>query len=186
MAVINLTEKCIIGIKTEMEKHALLMLLQNNELGCVKIWNNYIYLYSDSIGRPDVNNGITRVYLRYTNDDLKLIEEEALVDIRDVARQLDDVELSNNEYGEFSYMDWNQEIVVVSTLSGKSAIKFKLNEVPNLSCLNTEVFGSAYPEIENIGYNKDGLFQARIISKNEKIALFVNTEDPLDSYATEV
>lgn len=187
MASVKLTERCNIFLNTSMEKHVLLLLLSKNEISSVRIWDQYIYLFSDPNNYPDAVQGIkARVMLRYTDDNMNIIEEEANIDVRDVEKQLEDVTLINDDYGDFSYVDWNQEYVTVST-DCNSVIRFKPADIPELNSENTDIWGyNIHPKVENIGRDKTGKFQAYVSNEKITIKITVDSNEYLDSKAVEL
>ena len=185
----ELTKNCSVTITTELEKQVFITLLDGN-ISSLRLWDTYIYLYSDSIGRPDIFNGMARVKLRYTNAELDTIEEEdAIIDARDIKRRIEQKYFTNTKDGDFSYIDWDYEFVTITTdlAECNSCIIFKINDIPNLNQINTDICGEAYPNVENIGYDEDGKFHAIITSKSGKrAALTVDMDGFLNSSAVEI
>lgn len=189
MASVKLTERCNIFLNTEMEKHVLLLLLSKNEVSSIRIWDQYIYLFADTNNFPDAEPGIkARVLLKYTDDNLNKVEEEAIIDVRYVERQLENVTLDNNEYGDFSYIDWGYEFVNTATDTGKNVVKFKITYMVDLNSINTEIWGHPYPKIENLGTDENSKPEIRISSTDSdlEIILTIDRNEFLDSKAVEL
>lgn len=188
MPLLKLTEKCNLVINTLMEKQALLMLLEQNVLSELRIGSTLICVYGDSIGQPDNCNGRVRVNIKYVDKNHNIIEEDDSIDVYTIKQQLTGYRLRDDIDGDYSYIDWNEDFVTISdTGKGNRRIIFSRAEFPFLSSSNTDIFGSVYPNVQNLGFDEDGMFNVIITSKTTgaKVRLFIDPADSLDSYFTE-
>ncbi len=190
MKLLYLTENCNMIINTEHEKLVLTRMIRDHKIGEAKINNTYIYLCSDPLGKPDVQNNKVRVLLKYMDKTYNFVEETTWLDITYIMNELENIELSSERDGNFSYIDWESEYITISTNNSfspyNSRIQFKLHDIPELDSRNTVIYGEPAPWIDNIGVNDNNIFKARIRSKHGRknnVLLTVNMNEPLDSLA---
>lgn len=187
MKLVYLTEKCNVIVNTENEKDVLTRLVRDHKISEAKINGVYIYLCSDPLGRPDVENNKVRVLLKYMDKNHKFIEEMTWVDITYTMIQLNYAEVSSEIDGNFSYIDWEQEYMTMSICEApnqhNSRIQFRFCSIPKLDSRETVLYGEENPRVDNVGLNGN-LFTAFLRSKfsnKNRLKLTINLAEPLDS-----